>query len=201
MSPDERRQAILDAVVPIILETGEAPSTKQVAQAAGIAEGTIFRVFADKPTLMRAVAEEVLNPSRGRAEFEQQLAARDSLRDKVRLASETLLTQTHRGITVMIALRPYLMAHHREDADAKGTDKAPKPPAFMMEANKQLLALLERMFSEHSAELRVDPATAATALRSLVLGARHPGMHAAPDLTSEQIADIIIGGVTLGGRP
>lgn len=196
MSPDDRRQTILDAVIPLLIETGEVPSTRQIAKAAGIAEGTIFRVFADKPTLMRAVAEEVLNPARGRGEFEQRLGELGTLRDKVRFASETLLTQTHRGIQVMIALRRYLMPQARPDL---GTDKVPKPPAFMMEANKQLLALLEQMFADHAAELRVEPRTAATALRSLVLGARHPGMDAAPDLAADQIADIIIDGVTTGG--
>ena len=36
-------------------------------------------------------------------------------------------------------------------------------------------------------------------LRSMVFGSRHPGMHLAPDLTPEQIADVIVGGVTRHG--
>ena len=48
MSPDDRRRAIVAALVPLIVERGGEVSTREIAQAAGIAEGTIFRVFADK---------------------------------------------------------------------------------------------------------------------------------------------------------
>ena len=45
LSPDERRRAIVDAVLPLLIEHGRAVTTRQMAEAAGIAEGTIFRVF------------------------------------------------------------------------------------------------------------------------------------------------------------
>jgi AcrR family transcriptional regulator len=47
MAPDDRRRAIVAAVVPLLLEHGDDVSTRQIADAAGIAEGTIFRVFPD----------------------------------------------------------------------------------------------------------------------------------------------------------
>lgn len=193
MSPDDRRQAILDAVVPLVVETGRAPTTREIADAAGVAEGTIFRVFDDLRALMWAIAKEVLNPARGRAEFRQALDGLDTLHDKVQLTTETLLTQTHRGIQVMVALRSHLMI---QPGEGQKPATPPQPPAFMREANVELLELLEQMFAEHRDELRVAPIIAATSLRSLVLGARHPGMDAAPDLTADQITDILLGGVT-----
>ena len=66
MAPDDRRKAIVDVVVPLLLDHGGEVSTRQIAEAAGIAEGTIFRVFPDKNALWLAVAERTLDPA-GRA--------------------------------------------------------------------------------------------------------------------------------------
>ena len=48
---------IIEAMLPLLLEHGEMVTTRQIAEAAGIAEGTIFRVFADKDELIAAVVE------------------------------------------------------------------------------------------------------------------------------------------------
>ena len=56
MSPDERRKAIVTALVPLLVERGGEVTTREIAQAAGIAEGTIFRVFPDKKSLLLAAA-------------------------------------------------------------------------------------------------------------------------------------------------
>ena len=45
---DERRSMIVAAALPLLLEHGEMVKTRDIAAAAGIAEGTIFRVFATK---------------------------------------------------------------------------------------------------------------------------------------------------------
>jgi len=62
MPPAERRAAIVAATLPLVLQHGAGVSTRQVAEAAGIAEGTIFRVFADKDELLDACIAEVLRP-------------------------------------------------------------------------------------------------------------------------------------------
>lgn len=53
MSPADRRAAIIRATLPLLLKDGVNVSTGQIAQAAEIAEGTIFRVFNDKQELIR----------------------------------------------------------------------------------------------------------------------------------------------------
>ena len=55
MAPEARREMIVDAALPLILEHGERVTTRQIADAAGIAEGTIFRAFADKDDVIAAV--------------------------------------------------------------------------------------------------------------------------------------------------
>src|SRR5579862_950547 len=61
MAPEERRSMIVAAALPLLLEHGERLSTRQIAEAAGIAEGTIFRAFPDKDELIAAVLEVALD--------------------------------------------------------------------------------------------------------------------------------------------
>jgi AcrR family transcriptional regulator len=62
MKPEERRRMIVRAVLPLVVEHGAAVTTAQMAQAAGIGEGTIFRVFEDKDELLEACLLEALRP-------------------------------------------------------------------------------------------------------------------------------------------
>jgi AcrR family transcriptional regulator len=63
MAPDQRRAAILDAVGPLLRERGFDLNTRELADAAGVAEGTLFKVFPDKRSLMIAAVERVLDPT------------------------------------------------------------------------------------------------------------------------------------------
>ncbi|MBO3085885.1 TetR/AcrR family transcriptional regulator [Cellulomonas fengjieae] len=63
LPPDERRAAILVAVRPVLLERGVAVTSRELAEAAGVAEGTLFRVFADKATLVREAILTAIDPA------------------------------------------------------------------------------------------------------------------------------------------
>jgi AcrR family transcriptional regulator len=63
LSPDDRRTTIIDAVTPLLIEHGRAVTTRQIADAAGIAEGTIFRAFPDKDAIIEAALMKYLDPT------------------------------------------------------------------------------------------------------------------------------------------
>src|SRR6516164_2051429 len=63
LPPDERRSMIVAATLPLLLEYGDRVTSRQIAEAAGIAEGTIYRVFADKDEIIVAVIEAALDPA------------------------------------------------------------------------------------------------------------------------------------------
>src|SRR3954447_9716255 len=63
LPPQERRAAIIEATVPLLLRHGPAVTTRQIAEAAGIAEGTIFRVFPDKDAVIQAALDSAFDPA------------------------------------------------------------------------------------------------------------------------------------------
>jgi AcrR family transcriptional regulator len=63
LSPEERRAEIIAATRPLLYEHGRATTTRLIADAAGIAEGTIFRAFASKEELFDAVLEAEFDPT------------------------------------------------------------------------------------------------------------------------------------------
>src|SRR5690625_3506692 len=105
MSADERRAWIIEALLPLLVERGGEVRTKEIAEAAGVAEGTIFRVFTDKRELMLAAAEEAMNPAGGAAAWEELFASTDDLRTKVGEACRRVTERIRLTMTVMMAVR------------------------------------------------------------------------------------------------
>ena len=197
MAPDERRRTLVEAVVPLLLEHGEAVTTKQIAEAAGVAEGTIFRAFADKAALLTAAAEETVNPSHGREELREALAGVTDLRARVLATIGLLQDRSERVVAVMMALRGVC----REGGDRAGSGhRSAGPPQFLVDSHRALLDRLTEVFEPHRDELTVEPRTAALLLRTLVLGARHPGADREQVLTADQIADALLEGIRSGPR-
>ncbi len=84
LSREDRRAALLQAALPLVVERGLDVTTREIAAAAGVAEGTIFRVFDSKDDLLVAAAQRVFDTT----VLEQELA---QIRPELDLA--TRLTQ------------------------------------------------------------------------------------------------------------
>lgn len=71
MSPAERRVALVDVTLRLLREHGRDVTTKQIAEAAGVAEGTIFRVFDTKDELLEAAVTRAFEPGDLTARLEE----------------------------------------------------------------------------------------------------------------------------------
>ncbi|MCW2761418.1 MAG: Transcriptional regulator, TetR family [Marmoricola sp.] len=194
MNPDDRRTAIVSALVPLLVERGGEVTTREIAEAAGIAEGTIFRVFPDKRSLLLAAAEEAMNPAHGQELFDAALEGVVDLREKVVVAAGRVLERMQLTMAVMVAVRPTLVAHFH-DAQAKGEKPHIGPPLFVLKAQEDLHARLTGLFAPHLDELATSPEIAAIAMRSLLFGASRPELGMTTVLDPEQVADLLLGGV------
>src|SRR4051794_41957373 len=62
LSPEERRAKLVDATLHLLREHGRAVTTRQIAEAAGVAEGTIFRVVESKEELVELAITRAFEP-------------------------------------------------------------------------------------------------------------------------------------------
>ncbi len=172
LPPEQRRAAIIDAVLPLLVERGAGLTTRQIADAAGVSEGTIFNVFDDKDELLDAAIGVALD----QAPFEEAIGHIDpSAPFERRLVMATELIR-RRIVDIWKLLSQ--VGHHDHDRHRH----LPTSPA--------LVALL----AAEPDRLRVDAVDAARLLRALTLSLTHPLLTAEPR-TADDIVDVFLHGV------
>ncbi|SDN39765.1 TetR/AcrR family transcriptional regulator [Allokutzneria albata] len=105
MSVGERRSMIVHAVLPLLVEHGPAVTTSQIARAAGIGEGTIFRAFKDKEELFDACTAEALRPDRV-LDAIAEIPLDQPLEQRLAEAADALGAHLERMSALMAALHP-----------------------------------------------------------------------------------------------
>ena len=184
MAPDDRRAALVDATIPLLRSHGVALSTRQIAEAAGVAEGTIFRVFPDKSSLIRAAVLSAFDAE------PTVLALHDvdtslPLRPKLKAMAQVLCDRVTDIHTLMGLLR--------------GLPGLSDPREFREQIMSAAAAVREAVAWQlrgDTALLRCEPTVAAHMLGSLITNTRRPFfLPGEPELSSDTIVDLLLDGL------
>jgi AcrR family transcriptional regulator len=179
MSVDERRAMIVDAVIPLIIENGREVSTRQIADAAGIAEGTIFRVFPDKDALFAAAVEKFLDPT----------AVNRSLRA---IDPESSIESKVNEILVLLQSRMTGIFGIMQAVGRPGPPPRSSRPDTFVDVIRDVLA-------PDLADLNVPPARVASFVRLVAFASAIPHFNAGHELSSAELAHLITNGIA--GHP
>ena len=164
---------IVAATLPLILEHGDRVTSKQIAEAAGIAEGTVFRAFADKDELIVAVLEAAIDPQ----PLERALAA---------IPPGLGFERTLEAAVVVIQQRVIDIWRLMSSVGTRFHEKTRRPMADS--------DALVRLFDANREYITVEPIVAARLLRALTLSTTHP-MLAGEPMPPEDIVDLFLHGV------
>lgn len=182
LPPDARRRAIVDAVAPLIVAHGAAVTTKQMADAAGVAEGTLFTVFDDKRALVMAVLENRLDPTPLAAAL-AAIDAQGPLHDVLTRAAAVVLPRIEEVRALASALHS-LPREPRRPRDRRHLD------AWGAAIRGGVAALLR----PHAAELRWPPERLAELFTALLFVSRPLWAPGASPFDGPELADLVLHG-------
>lgn len=183
LPPEERRAALVDATLGLLAEHGAEVTTRQIATAAGVAEGTIFRVFDDKDSLVNAAVHKAFAADETAAAIR---AVDPSLPLDERLAHGVALQQqrVQRLFHLLHALRYGMPARV---GDARSPDRNA--------ADEQLLDAMETLVGPDADQLARPPREVVQLVRMLLFSATHPVICGGEPMSPAEIVSVVLDGV------
>ncbi len=185
MSTEDRKAMIVAAALPLVAEHGAAITTSQIARAAGIGEGTIFRVFTDKDEVLQACMAEAVNPDHALREL-AAISLDEPLSDRLVQAVEALHAHLERMGTVAGAL--YASGHLRDRAPSGRP--APGAREASMRATQEAVA---ELIEPDRAALRLDPQKIAAIFLGMIF-TQQRSMGEDSALTPADLVDVLLHG-------
>ncbi len=185
MAVADRRRAIVDATIPLLIKKGSALTTAEIARAASIAEGTIFRAFPDKS----AVFLEALAVAMAATPVVEAIGAISpsaSLSNQLAKATRVLLGHYSRTMALAESLRFVSTMHGNQPSDVK---------KLIEESAAAISKAIEALFARSRATLRISPSEAATAYRALIMACVHPMLPTQERLKVNAVVKILLTGI------
>jgi len=177
LPPDQRRAAIVAATIPLVRLHGLGVTTSQIALAAGLAEGTLFRVFPDKESLLKAAVDHACDPEpteRAIAAIDRSLSMRETLIVAVEILQRRVEQLWHLVSMLGMAMPP----------------KMPQRPL-----EHSLTGALAKLLEPFADELRCEPIQAARLLRAMTFAGSHPRLIEGPALTAAETVTVLLDGL------
>lgn len=168
---------IVDACIPLLFEHGAAVTTKQIADAAGIAEGTLFRAFGDKESIVQAAVDRFLDPEpirRALSYIDPELSLEDKVND--------ILFHVRSRLTGILGIMSAVGM--RAPAGRKPSD--------------ELTDVIARVLEGESDRLRLPPAEAASFIRMVAFAATIHSFHGHQQIDTADLANLLVGGIGNG---
>jgi AcrR family transcriptional regulator len=156
MSLEDRREALVQATIPLLLVHGANVTTNQIAKAADVAEGTVFRAFKDKQELLVCALKCAMTPD-SEIELIDRIPTTEPIERRLTSAVEAVTGYLDRMWSLMSALRDTGFDPH-EGGERKG------PPEEM----QRLMSRIGEVFEPDADQLRVEPLLAARLLMGFV---------------------------------
>jgi AcrR family transcriptional regulator len=185
LPPDDRRREIVEAVIPLLLEKGAVLSTREIADAASIAEGTVFSVFPDKASVIIEAVKATVDPESTR-EALGDIPTDVRLEGQLEMAASLLMDRGER-IGVLIGVLRTM--------EPSGVGKPAGAHRFISESHTAILAALAELFERHASSIKVDPGRAAVVFWGLVFANAHALVTADEKLRAAEIVDMVLNGI------
>lgn len=192
LPPAERRAAILLAAAPLFRRLGHDVTTRQIADAAGIAEGTVFRVFPTKQSIVEAVLTRAFDLTETLAQI-KAIDPTHSLEDRVRACAVILSTRLSAVIDLMIALRMHGAGH--AGGGASPAHGGPRPTGRDPRQDSEVLTAIAGVIGPDAERLNCTAQRAAHLLRLFTFAGTHRLVNDDDPLSPDEITDVLLHGI------
>lgn len=187
MSPEERRSDLTDVTLRLMRLHGRDVTTRQIAEAAGIAEGTIFRAFSSKEELVDAAIDRAFEPGDVIARIEE-IDPGLPLRDRLVLLVSILQQRFRATFELMQKVGLVGPPRHKHDGEAAQAWRARQEQLFLA------------VVGADTDRLRVPADEFVHVLRLLTFAGSHPLISDGRLLPPEEIVDTVLTGLLRPGK-